>query len=109
MITLDDSAGRPVLFASRLDGRNRVRLWDMPDSWPGTMVDDNTVVLAAVWEERDVERLEVFSSDGVFQRALTEPASDESDTSPSVAVTLCTSSATLGETTRVAGAWSAVD
>jgi Tol biopolymer transport system component len=85
LITVDDSAGRPVLFASRLDGRNRVRLWDMPDSWPGAMVDDNTVVLSAVWEERDVERLEVFSSDGVFQRALTEPASDESDTSPSVA------------------------
>lgn len=85
LITVDDSAGRPVLFASRVDGRNRVRLWDMPDSWPGTMVDDHTVVLAAVWEERDVERLEVFTSDGVFQRALTEPASDESDTSPSVA------------------------
>jgi hypothetical protein len=34
---MDDSAGRPVLFASRLDGRNRVRLLNAPPSSHNTL------------------------------------------------------------------------
>ncbi|MFG3602502.1 TolB family protein [Micromonospora chersina] len=86
ILTIDDSADHPSLFASRPDGTARTLVWDMPDSWPAAVVPGtNDFIVSAPWEERSTERLEVFSSQGTFQRALTFPVALESDTSPTYA------------------------
>ncbi|MBQ1022771.1 hypothetical protein [Micromonospora sp. C95] len=86
LLTIDDSADRPSLFASRPDGTSRTLVWDMPDSWPAAIIPGkDDLIVSAPWEERSTDRLEVFSSQGRFQRALTSPAALESDTSPTYA------------------------
>lgn len=83
ILTMDDSADRPAVFASRPDGTARELVWDMPDSWPAALVPDSgELILSAPWEERSTDRLELFSGQGEFRRALTSPAALESDISP---------------------------
>ncbi|WP_328473418.1 hypothetical protein OHA21_12455 [Actinoplanes sp. NBC_00393] len=86
LLTIDDSADRPALFASRPDGTARTLIWDMPDSWPAAVVPEtDDFILSAPWEERSTDRLEIFSSQGEFQRALTSPPALRSDISPAYA------------------------
>ncbi|MEU4339051.1 hypothetical protein AB0F59_31120 [Micromonospora lupini] len=85
VLTIDDSAGRPTLYTSRLDGRDRRVLWDAPDSWPAIPLDGDRLLLAAPWEERGNDRLEVFTARGEFVRALSDPPAGQSDASPALA------------------------
>jgi Tol biopolymer transport system component len=86
LITLDDSAGRPVLFASRLDGGDRTLVWDSPNNWPGTLVGDDGIVIAAPrLAQQPNDQLALFSMAGQFRRNLSNPPPRQSDASPSYA------------------------
>lgn len=85
LLSIDDGAGRPTAYMSHLDGTDRRVLWDAPDSWPAVSLGGDRLLIAAPWEQRSNDRLEVFTMTGAFDRAISDPPSNESDSSPSLA------------------------
>lgn len=85
ILSIDDSAGYPALFASNADGSNRHLLWDIgSDFRPAAIPGSPNLVLSMAGAHNTI-RLVVITPDGHVLRVLTHPAANQMDESAAVA------------------------
>jgi len=81
----DDSAGRPMLFTSRIGHTRRDLAWDISTGADMAVIPGSTDLVLAIPAGPDGDnRLEVHALDGKLLRVLTRPAHNESDNAPTI-------------------------
>jgi hypothetical protein len=87
LLSWDDSAGRPMLFTSRVGHTHRDLAWDISTGADIGVIPGSTDLVVAMPVGPDADnRLELHSLDGKLLRVLTRPTHNESDISPTVVV-----------------------
>src|SRR6185312_11204434 len=87
LITIDQSSGVPVLYASQGDGSNRHAIWSIGSTLrPAPIPGSQAMVVETPENPQGYQRLEIRSYNGRLLRALTTPGADDSDVSPAVAI-----------------------